>query len=102
MKPRASGHAPLDAAPRRTETGPMPASPQDEARKAIDAAGQLPDQEIDIAATALQFARIDAPEADWRRAAETLTGIARLAGPRRRDMVVSRSAGRCGCLFIET
>lgn len=57
----------------------MPASPQDEARAALDAAGQLPDAEIDLAATALQFARIDAPEADWRRAAATLSGIARLA-----------------------
>lgn len=57
----------------------MPASPQDDARAALEAAGQLPDAEIDLAATALQLARIDAPEADWRRAAETLTGIARLA-----------------------
>lgn len=57
----------------------MPATPQDEARAALDAAGQLPDAEIDIAATALQFARIDAPEADWRAAAATLTGIARAA-----------------------
>ncbi len=57
----------------------MAASPQDEARAALDAAGQLPDPEIDIAATALQFARIDAPGADWRAAAETLTGVARLA-----------------------
>lgn len=57
----------------------MPASPQDEARAALDAAGQLPDSELDLAGTALQFARIDAPEADWRRAAEALTGIARVA-----------------------
>jgi hypothetical protein len=38
-----------------------------EARAALDAAGQLPDAEIDIAAVALQLARIDAPGADWRR-----------------------------------
>lgn len=57
----------------------MPPTPQDEARAALDAAGQLPDTEIDIAATALQFARIDAPEADWHAAAATLTGIARVA-----------------------
>ncbi len=71
--------ASLDAARRRAETVPMPASSQDEARAALEAAGQLPDAEIDLAATALQFARIDAPRADWRRAAETLTGVARLA-----------------------
>lgn len=57
----------------------MPATPQDEARAALDAAGQLPDAEIDIAATALQFARIDAPGADWQAAGATLTAIARAA-----------------------
>jgi regulator of sirC expression with transglutaminase-like and TPR domain len=50
-----------------------------EARAALDAAGQLPDAEIDIAAVALQLARIDAPGADWRAGAELLTGIARAA-----------------------
>lgn len=50
-----------------------------EARAALDAAGQLQDEEIDIASVALQLARIDAPEADWRAAAETLTAIARAA-----------------------
>jgi regulator of sirC expression with transglutaminase-like and TPR domain len=50
-----------------------------EARAAIEAAGQLPDAEIDLAATALQFARVDAPEADWRDASATLTAIARAA-----------------------
>ena len=57
----------------------MPPSPGAEARAAIDAAGQLPDAEIDLAATALQFARVDAPDADWREAAATLTAIARAA-----------------------
>jgi regulator of sirC expression with transglutaminase-like and TPR domain len=53
--------------------------PGAEARAAIDAAGQLPDTEIDLAGTALQLARLDAPEADWRAAATTLTAIARAA-----------------------
>jgi len=57
----------------------MPPAPQDEARAALDAAGQLPDAELDLAATALQFARVDAPEADWREAAAALTAIARAA-----------------------
>ncbi|BDG75293.1 SirB1 family protein [Roseomonas fluvialis] len=57
----------------------MSSLPGAEARAAIDAAGQLPDAEIDLAGTALQFARLDAPEADWRAAATTLTGIARAA-----------------------
>ncbi len=50
-----------------------------EARAALEAAGQLPDAELDIAAVALQFARVDAPEADWRAAASRLSAIAREA-----------------------
>ncbi|MBR0670292.1 SirB1 family protein [Neoroseomonas soli] len=55
----------------------MPPAPQDEARAALDAAGQLPDAELDLAAIALQFARVDAPDADWREAAALLTAVAR-------------------------
>ncbi|WP_037299535.1 SirB1 family protein [Rubritepida flocculans] len=55
------------------------ADPAAEARAALEAAGQLPDAELDIAAVALQFARIDAPEADWRAAAAELSLIAREA-----------------------
>ena len=51
----------------------------EEARAALDAAGQLPDAELDLAAVALQFARIDAPEADWRAAQARLSEIARRA-----------------------
>jgi regulator of sirC expression with transglutaminase-like and TPR domain len=51
----------------------------EEARAALDAAGQLPDAELDLAAVALQFARIDAPEADWRAAQAKLSEIARRA-----------------------
>ncbi|TCZ64040.1 SirB1 family protein [Roseicella aquatilis] len=57
----------------------MASTPQDEARAALAAAGQLPDAEIDLAAVALQFARIDAPEADWRAAAASLSELAQAA-----------------------
>ena len=57
----------------------MPVTAISEARTALDAAGQLPEGEIDLAATALQLARVDTPEADWREAAALLTEIARQA-----------------------
>ncbi len=61
----------------------MPETPdaqaQAEARAAIAAAGTLPDHEIDLAAVALQFARIDRPDADWRGAAQALSELARQA-----------------------
>jgi regulator of sirC expression with transglutaminase-like and TPR domain len=53
---------------------------------ALEAIGQLPDTEIDIADAALQFARVDAPDADWQAAHEQLSGIAR-------DAVTLSSAG---------
>jgi regulator of sirC expression with transglutaminase-like and TPR domain len=46
-------------------------------RDALDAIGQLPDQEIDIADAALQLARVDAPDADWQAARDHLSEIAR-------------------------
>ena len=46
-------------------------------RTALDAIGQLPDTEIDIADAALQFARVDAPDADWEAARAQLSTIAR-------------------------
>ena len=57
----------------------MSASPEAEARAAIAAAASLPDHEIDLAGVALQFARIDRPDADWRAAAKALSGLARQA-----------------------
>ena len=48
-------------------------------RDALDAIGTLPDTEIDIGDAALQFARIDAPEADWEAAREHLSTVARAA-----------------------
>ena len=56
----------------------MAQSPE-EARAALAAAGQLPDAEIELAAVALQFARIDAPEADWRAASGLLSELAQAA-----------------------
>lgn len=48
-------------------------------RIALDAIGALPDSEIDIGDAALHFARIDAPDADWRKAREHLSELARTA-----------------------
>lgn len=90
----------------------MASTPKDEARAALDAAGQLPDDELDIGAVALQLARIDAPEADWRAAAAQLTSIARRAvdlasadeaadrgDPERRRQVLARLLhDECGLL----
>lgn len=49
----------------------------DAPRAALDAIGLLPDGEIDIADAALQLARVDAPEADWRAARVHLSDLAR-------------------------
>lgn len=48
-------------------------------RAALDAVGTLPDDEIALAETALLFARLDAPEADWRGARAHLSMLAREA-----------------------
>ena len=69
----------LEAGRQRGESPGMAPTQQDEARAALDAAGQLPDAEIDLASVALQFARIDAPEADWRSAAVALSELAQAA-----------------------
>jgi len=60
----------LAPAPQARDTPAMPPSPQDEARAALDAAGQLPDAELDIAAIAVQFA-------GWTRRAPIGAGRAR-------------------------
>ena len=46
---------------------------------ALEAIGKLPDAEIDIAEAALQLARIDAPDSDWRAARAHLSLLAREA-----------------------
>ena len=48
-------------------------------RDALEAVGQLPDVEIDIAGAALQFARVDAPDSDWRAVEGHLSELAREA-----------------------
>ncbi len=48
-------------------------------RAALEAIGQLPDTEIDIADAALQLARVDAPDADWTEARAHLSELARQA-----------------------
>ena len=45
-------------------------------RAALTAIGQLADAEIDIGNAALQLARVDAPDADWQRAARHLSNLA--------------------------
>lgn len=51
--------------------------PIGQARLALEAIGQLPDSELDLADAALQLARIDAPEADWLAARAHLSELAR-------------------------
>lgn len=46
-------------------------------RQALEAIGLLPDTEIDIADAALQLARVDAPDADWRAARAQLSELVR-------------------------
>jgi regulator of sirC expression with transglutaminase-like and TPR domain len=50
-----------------------------EPRLALEAIGRVPDIEIDLAGAALQLARIDAPDEDWRVARAHLSEIAREA-----------------------
>lgn len=50
-----------------------------EPRVALTAIGQLTDAEIDIGNAALQLARVDAPDADWQRAARHLSDVAQSA-----------------------
>ncbi len=69
-------------------------SPQD----VLDAVGQLPDEEIDVAAAALQFARIDLPGADFARAQAHLSAIARDAVAAARAMGSRTAPARAGAL----
>ena len=67
-------------------------------RSALDAIGQLPDVEIDIAGAALQFARIDAPGADWHAASAHLSELARDAVAMSHDIPRHDVAARAGAL----
>ena len=67
-------------------------------RLALDAIGQLPDTEIDIAQAALQLARIDAPDADWQAAQDHLSTLARDAVAMAQDLPGQGVAARAGAL----
>lgn len=69
-----------------------------DARDALDAIGQLPDVEIDIAGAALQLARVDAPEGDWQSASRHLSELAREAVEMARDLAGADVAARAGAL----
>ncbi len=69
-----------------------------QARLALDAVGQIPDSELDLAGAALQFARIDEPEADWRAASEHLSTLARDAVALAADRPGTDPSVRAGAL----
>ncbi len=69
-----------------------------DAQSALDAIGQLPDVEIDIVGAALQFARIDAPDADWHAARRHYSDMARDAVALARDLPGGDVAARAGAL----
>ena len=67
-------------------------------RAALDAIGQLPDQELDLAGAALQLARIDFPEGDWHAAQAHLSELARDAAGLAADRAKDDPAARAGAL----
>ncbi len=67
-------------------------------RAALDASGQMPDVELDIAGVALQFARIDAPDRDWCAAGAHLSELARDAVDLARELPGNELAARAGGL----
>ena len=75
-------------------------------RTALDAIGQTPDVEIDIAQAALQLARIDAPDTapggaegtDWLAASAHLSDLARDAVAMAHEMTSDDVAARAGAL----
>ena len=75
---------------------------QAQARLALDAIGQLPDGELDLAGAALQLARIDAPDADWTAARDHLSALARdavaLAAERPGDDPAIRAGALAGLM----
>ncbi|WP_158742005.1 SirB1 family protein [Acidisphaera sp. L21] len=69
-----------------------------QARLALDAIGQLPDSELDLADAALQLARIDAPDADWTAARAHLSELARDAVAVAADRLGDDPSIRAGAL----
>jgi regulator of sirC expression with transglutaminase-like and TPR domain len=68
------------------------------AHPALEAIGQLPDAEIDIADAALQLGRVDAPEADWEAARQKLSVLARDAAAAALDVPDDDLSARAGAL----
>ena len=68
-------------------------------RTALEAIGQLPDVEIDIADAALQLARADAPDADWELARAHLSELARDAVELSRTVSPDDLPGRAEALM---
>ena len=75
-----------------------PGDERAQARLALEAIGQLPDGELDLAGAALQLARIDAPEADWHAARAHLSDLARDAVALASDRPDADPAVRAGAL----
>ncbi len=67
-------------------------------RDALDAIGQLPDVEIDLAGAAVQLARIDMPELDWKAATQHLSELARSAVGLANELPSSDLSARAGAL----
>lgn len=67
-------------------------------RDALDAIGQLPDVEIDLAGAAVQLARIDAPDLDWHAAMDHLSELARRAVSLADDLPSADLSARAGAL----
>lgn len=67
-------------------------------REALEAIGQLPDVEIDLAGAAVQLARIDAPGLDWRAAEAHLSQLARSTVALAADLPGSGLSARVGAL----
>ncbi len=67
-------------------------------RDALDAVGQLPDVEIDLAGAAIQLARVDAPGLDWQAAGRHLSELARNAVGLANDLPGTGLAARAGAL----
>ena len=74
-------------------------------RAALAAIGQLADSEIDIGNAALQLARVDAPDADWQKAARHLSDLAqgavRRAATLDREDLPARAAALADLLATE-
>jgi regulator of sirC expression with transglutaminase-like and TPR domain len=67
-------------------------------RDALDAIGQLPDVEIDLAGAAVQLARIDAPGLDWKAAVQHLSDLARSAVSLATELPSTDLSARAGAL----